>query len=254
MADGSVFWRRSALDAAERPGAQRRSCDEGEKAYDRRQGLVRLAQRATGRQAAGDHPPRGGGGLADRLVPDDAGRSRHTGLETRPLLRTLEIIWRGMPPASISATGRCEASATSLANTGLSSTPCSFSWRFRTAGSGPNASGRDRQGSVAIRRLAERDDAEEPKPPDAQCAAVSVIPGHIRADRIFGDKRKIVTSLKDRLSEPIADTGGRLPNDRAIHEIRKVLEREHGTFDFYDPLIRELWPHRPNPPDESRRP
>lgn len=56
------------------------------------------------------------------------------------------------------------------------------------------------------------------------------------------DKRKIVTSLKHRLSEPIADTGGWLPNDRAIHEIRKVLEREHGKFDFYDPLIRKLWP------------
>ena len=55
------------------------------------------------------------------------------------------------------------------------------------------------------------------------------------------DKRKIVTSLKHRLSEPIADTGGSLPNDRAIHEIRKVLEREHGRFDFFDENIQPLW-------------
>ena len=55
------------------------------------------------------------------------------------------------------------------------------------------------------------------------------------------DKRKIVTSFKHRLSEPIADTGGSLPNDRAIHEIRKVLEREHGRFDFFDEKFQPLW-------------
>ena len=55
------------------------------------------------------------------------------------------------------------------------------------------------------------------------------------------DKRNIVTSLKHRLSEPIADPGGSLPNDRAIHEVRKVLEREHRRFDFYDENIKPLW-------------
>ena len=65
------------------------------------------------------------------------------------------------------------------------------------------------------------------------------------------DKRKIVTSLKHRLSEPIADTRGWLPNDRTIHEIRKVLEREHGRFDFFDENIKPLWDPGPDPPKST---
>ena len=54
------------------------------------------------------------------------------------------------------------------------------------------------------------------------------------------EKHRIVKSLK-HLSESIADTGGSSPNDQAIHEIRKVLEREHGRFDFFDENIQPLW-------------
>ena len=68
------------------------------------------------------------------------------------------------------------------------------------------------------------------------------------------DKRKIVTSLKHRLSEPIADTGEWLPNDRAIHEIRKVLEGEHGKFDFFDENIKPLWNPGPAPYPKSTKP
>ncbi len=67
------------------------------------------------------------------------------------------------------------------------------------------------------------------------------------------DKRRIVTSLKHRLSEPVADAGGSLPNDRAIHEIRKVLEGEHGRFDFFDKNIQPLW-NPGGPPNESTTP
>ena len=68
------------------------------------------------------------------------------------------------------------------------------------------------------------------------------------------DKRRIVASLDHRLSEPIADIGGSLPNDRAIHEIRKVLEREHGTFDFFDGNIQPLWNPGGTDPTKSTEP
>ena len=64
-------------------------------------------------------------------------------------------------------------------------------------------------------------------------------------------KDKIVTSLGHRLPNPVAvaEKGVRPPNDRAIQDIRKVLEREHGRFDFFDENIKPLWKPGGTAPD-----
>ncbi|MCY4374004.1 MAG: AAA family ATPase [Spirochaetaceae bacterium] len=54
------------------------------------------------------------------------------------------------------------------------------------------------------------------------------------------EKHRIVTSLGHRLPNPVAERGGS-PNDRAIYDIRNILEREHGRFDFFDENIQPLW-------------
>ena len=54
-------------------------------------------------------------------------------------------------------------------------------------------------------------------------------------------KLRIVTSLGHRLPNPVAETGDGPPNDRSIYEIRDILKREHGTFDFFDENIQSLW-------------
>ena len=64
-------------------------------------------------------------------------------------------------------------------------------------------------------------------------------------------KDNIVTSLGRRLLErvAVAEKGVRPPDDRAIQKIRKVLEREHGRFDFFDENIQPLWNSDGTAPD-----
>ena len=48
-------------------------------------------------------------------------------------------------------------------------------------------------------------------------------------------KDKIVNAFRNRLPRAFAK------RDQAIYEIRKVMQREHGKFDFYDEKIWPLW-------------
>ncbi len=82
-----------------------------------------------------------------------------------------------------------------------------------------------------------------------------LFPDHMEPIASPKAKDRIVKSLGHRLPNPVAEKGTRPPNDRAIQEIRKVLEREHGMFDFFDENIQPLWnPGGTAPDPKSTKP
>ena len=68
-----------------------------------------------------------------------------------------------------------------------------------------------------------------------------LFPDHMEPIASPKAKHRIVTSLGHRLPNPVAEKGDGPPNDRAIYEIRDILEREHGRFGFFDENIQPLW-------------
>ena len=80
--------------------------------------------------------------------------------------------------------------------------------------------------------------SQYPKRPMRHALLYLLYPDYVERIASITDKNKISESLSDRLPQPAAKP------DRAIYEIRKILEREHGTqqLDFFEPPLRDLWP------------
>ena len=72
-------------------------------------------------------------------------------------------------------------------------------------------------------------------------------PDYLERIASHSDKKKIAASFADRLPQPVEKP------DRAIYEIRQVLQREHGTdrLDFFEPPLKSLWPITPAPPSTA---
>ena len=83
-----------------------------------------------------------------------------------------------------------------------------------------------------------------------------LFPDHLERSISFIDKGRIVKALKDRLPEELNDIVEKdehsyADRDRALYELRKNLEKEHGEkIDFYHPPLVELW--RWNPQESER--
>ena len=81
-----------------------------------------------------------------------------------------------------------------------------------------------------------------------------LFPDYLEPSVNYEHKRQIVKAFKDRLPEEIGPESQDSPMvdvDRALYELRKSLEKEHGEkIDFYHPPLAELWGW---PPQESER-
>ena len=89
--------------------------------------------------------------------------------------------------------------------------------------------------------------SQYPKRPMRHALLYLLYPDYLERTTSVKDKIEISESFSDRLPQPVAKP------DRAIYEIRNVLEREHGTdqLDFFEPPLEELWPI-PTPPPQSK--
>ena len=83
-----------------------------------------------------------------------------------------------------------------------------------------------------------------PRRPMRHALLYLLYPDYLERIASHSDKKKIAASFADRLPQPVEKP------DRAIYEIRQVLQREHGTdrLDFFEPPLKSLWPITPAPP------
>ena len=81
-----------------------------------------------------------------------------------------------------------------------------------------------------------------------------LFPDHLEPSVNYEHKRQIVEAFRDRMPEeirPESQDSLMVDVDRALYELRKNLEKEHGEkIDFYHPPLAKLWGW---PPQESER-
>ena len=82
-----------------------------------------------------------------------------------------------------------------------------------------------------------------------------LFPDYLEPSVNYEHKRQIVKAFKDRLPEEIGPESQDSPMvdvDRALYELRKSLEKEHGEkIDFYHPPLAKLWGWTPQESERS---